>query len=486
MLVAEGESPVLKENDRIFRFADARNAASDMADTDVVANIDMDEMFTVLDIDAVNARVKAGEEHFTYEFVFAHDPYGRPSITFRQCKMFDRRTNRWEGIIHELVQTIPGLMSKPEHYLSPDIYKIEHWQNPETNRSGYLRGLALDCYNHRENDRQSHYLARELMWNNRPHSAMREFRRHIAMNRWPAEKAQSMIYVGDCLTFLGKGSEAVRIWQEAYEVEPARREALLRIARHYYHNNDALRASVYAAASLQIPKGDFYANDPGAYTSVPHEILYWANSWKGNWKESDYHLLKALEYDPHNPKYNADASVRMFSYKDVGIDGWMTLRELNWLHDTAKRMNNVLEVGSWKGRSTHALLTGCKGMVTAVDTFKGSKGEDEAHAEAKTEAVYDAFKRNVGEFPNLSICRGDSLVKAKEKEGQKYDMVFIDGEHTYEGVKADINAWRDKAVRVLCGHDYCDAWPGVKKAVNESIGEPDEVAGTIWVKYLWK
>lgn len=49
--------------------------------------------------------------------------------------------------------------------LGEEIFKLEHWQNPETNRGGYLKGLAVDCFQHQEKDRNSHYFSREMFWN---------------------------------------------------------------------------------------------------------------------------------------------------------------------------------------------------------------------------------------------------------------------------------------------------------------------------------
>lgn len=161
------------------------------------------------------------------------------------------------------------------------------------------------------------------------------------------------------------------------------------------------------------------------------------------------------------------------------IDGWMSSQELAFLYGAAAGMESVIEVGSWKGRSTFALLSGCKGPVWAVDHWRGTEGEP-AHAEANTRDVFEVFMDNVGRFPNLRVRQMESLEAATL--GLKADMVFIDAAHDYESVRADIEAWRPAAGRLLCGHDFTDTWPEVMRAVRDSVGEPDLVVGSIWVK----
>ena len=51
------------------------------------------------------------------------------------------------------------------------------------------------------------------------------------------------------------------------------------------------------------------------------------------------------------------------------IEGWMEQTELEWLYSIASEMESIVEIGSWKGRSIHALCTRCKGTVTAIDLF---------------------------------------------------------------------------------------------------------------------
>jgi len=157
------------------------------------------------------------------------------------------------------------------------------------------------------------------------------------------------------------------------------------------------------------------------------------------------------------------------------IDGWTTKEELNWLFKVASDKESVAEIGSWKGRSTHALLSACKGIVYAIDHFKGSPGEI-LHKGIKP---FSDFKKNVGHFPNLKIYKMDSE-KAVKKIGI-IDMVFIDGAHTYEAVKKDIEMWLPKTAKLICGHDF--QWPGVQKAVTEKFGFV-HTCGTIWYKKL--
>ncbi len=168
-------------------------------------------------------------------------------------------------------------------------------------------------------------------------------------------------------------------------------------------------------------------------------------------------------------------------YLDNRIEGWLFPLELQWLYATAKTMKSIVEIGSWKGRSTHALCSGCKGIVTSVDHWAGSKGEEGTATCLDTEVAYRQFLENTKQFKNLSTFRMTSIEASKI--GLLFDMVFIDGGHTYEEVLNDIRLWEPLARKILCGHDYSAAWPGVCRAVNEDIGKV-EIFGTIWVKRI--
>jgi predicted O-methyltransferase YrrM/DNA-directed RNA polymerase subunit RPC12/RpoP len=184
------------------------------------------------------------------------------------------------------------------------------------------------------------------------------------------------------------------------------------------------------------------------------------------------HLLRKQdksEAQPHKPLLEVLRERNL--YKGNGIDGFMADDNLVWLFDIARKMNSIVEVGSWKGRSTHALLSGCPGTVWAVDHFKGSMAERErtqSHFEATIRDVSEDFLKNVGMFPNLKLLKVDSIEASKHFEPQSIDMVFIDGGHTYEDIYLDLEAWTPIARKMICGHDYGSE---VKDAVDKKFGE---------------
>ncbi len=164
------------------------------------------------------------------------------------------------------------------------------------------------------------------------------------------------------------------------------------------------------------------------------------------------------------------------------IQGWMHPKDLHWLYETAKTMQSIVEIGCWKGRSTSALLQGCPGRVYAVDHFLGNPEERHSnHKEALEKNIGAEFLRNVGHHRNLRLMRMDSLEAATFFKDRSIDMVFIDGSHEYEAVKADLEAWLPKARKLICGHD--PTYPGVKKATAEKFGEV-EIQEGIWIHWI--
>lgn len=143
-----------------------------------------------------------------------------------------------------------------------------------------------------------------------------------------------------------------------------------------------------------------------------------------------------------------------------------------------------VEIGSYAGESAKILL-GFVDSLICVDTwedFSSVRSRDDAPAEIEA-----AFDKRVGSSPRVT------KLKMKSEDAAAYvnsfvNVVYIDGDHSYESVKRDIELWLPHITRpgFIAGHDYNSKWHyGVTEAVHEVLGEPDAVfSDSSWVKAL--
>ncbi len=166
------------------------------------------------------------------------------------------------------------------------------------------------------------------------------------------------------------------------------------------------------------------------------------------------------------------------------IDGWMSTAELLWLAEQAQQHRRIVEVGSWLGRSAVALADNCPGWVYCVDLWDGNLAPGISGGGWATETCYAAFKANVAGRQVIPL-RMTSLEAARQLRHKHFDVIFIDADHSYEAVKADIEAWRPLLVPggLLCGHDFSEQFDGVRRAVRELL--PGYRLGPGWL-WCWK
>lgn len=177
--------------------------------------------------------------------------------------------------------------------------------------------------------------------------------------------------------------------------------------------------------------------------------------------------------------------------------GWMSKAEREWLMQRGARVRRcAVEIGSWKGRSTIALVTRMRPGVRlyAVDTWAGVPDDPAQHDRlygSGAEAAYAEFKANLRWHIRRRVVvpmRMTSLSAAAQLARQlgagSCDFVFIDADHRYEAVRADIAAWRPMVRRggLLAGHDM--HWEGVEAAVRELVPAAERGPDTIWYTIL--
>jgi predicted O-methyltransferase YrrM len=146
----------------------------------------------------------------------------------------------------------------------------------------------------------------------------------------------------------------------------------------------------------------------------------------------------------------------------------------------------VIEVGSWMGASTCFIAGGLKGAgakIFAVDNFQGLStcGEDSAwynrhFKKLGSNSTLEIFRANfaaLGFAERAEPVVSDSLAAAKTLAAKRgaIDFIFIDGDHSYEACKADIEAWTPfvKPGGVIAFHDFGSRADGVTRAIFEAI-----------------
>ena len=144
-----------------------------------------------------------------------------------------------------------------------------------------------------------------------------------------------------------------------------------------------------------------------------------------------------------------------------------------WLFETARSVPDdtiIVEIGSFKGRSTCCLGFGCRGTkkrLFAIDTFEGNE------VDFQQRHFFGEFSKNMNKC-GLAACitpiQGWSHEIAKSWT-MPIHMLFIDGSHRYEDVLKDFFGFFPHVVPggIVAVHDVVETWPGSLQAWHGDI-----------------
>lgn len=166
-------------------------------------------------------------------------------------------------------------------------------------------------------------------------------------------------------------------------------------------------------------------------------------------------------------------------------DGNATVEDWKVLSGLVKKHANgqvVVEVGSFVGQTAKLLSRSGAGVVWCVDTWEGSyndsTGEICKHVDIKSK--FDENCKDEIEANRIVGWKIDSISASAFMKDKSAALVYIDANHGYDEVLADIKAWlpKVKSGGVVAGHDFDIrfgdgrvAFPGVRKAVEEVFGD---------------
>lgn len=141
-----------------------------------------------------------------------------------------------------------------------------------------------------------------------------------------------------------------------------------------------------------------------------------------------------------------------FRRKIEGIDGWLTENEGVFLYNSAKKVkqeNTVVEIGSWKGRSTICLGKGVKdgnqATVYAIDPHIWSSLRQNMFGSVDTFQEFTQNIRNARVDQYIEVIRDTSENAVKNFE-KRVELIFIDGAHKFKFVNLDFRLWFPKVV----------------------------------------
>jgi predicted O-methyltransferase YrrM len=184
-----------------------------------------------------------------------------------------------------------------------------------------------------------------------------------------------------------------------------------------------------------------------------------------------------------------------------GVQGYLTPGDVRYLWNVAYSLPpaaRYLEIGSWMGLSAilvaNALLANLNfaARVLCVDTWEGSPEHQLAQA-IQDGTLYDVYAANVRAARMehfIEPLRGRSTDIAKTIPDRTLDAIFVDGDHSYEGCLADLEAWLPKLKPGgrFFGHD-ADGVGGVLQAVQDfTAGRslPFRVLPPPLAYYIWE
>lgn len=165
---------------------------------------------------------------------------------------------------------------------------------------------------------------------------------------------------------------------------------------------------------------------------------------------------------------------------------WNVLEELIRKHKWEKGA----ELGVWQGRTYMHLLKKFPALdLTGVDLYEAQPDntgpETWVSGENGHEWNHEKYYKNVTRFAakrtNARILRMTTTEAASHVEDESLDFVFIDADHSYEGVVNDIRHWAPKVKKggAVMGHDI--DWKGVVKAVEENFDEYEILQDNVWM-----
>ena len=294
-----------------WRFDVARNESLALVaqDADVCVCTDLDEVFEKNWREKIEqVWIKNKTKQMQYKYVWNVEN-GKDKTTFMYEKIHARQGFSWIYPVHEILEH--KKLAKDEICVNTNLV-LRHFPDPQKSRGQYLNLLELSVKEHPESDRNTHYLAREYMFNKEYKKAIKFFKKHLSMpqSNWAEERSASERYMGDCYAYLNNLRLAKKHYKLAILESPTTREPYFSLAQFYYNKKDYLSAIVTLFSMLKVTNCTFsYITNNDLFGALPYELIYMSFYNLKNYKTAFEFCQKALAFEPNNERIKKNLEI---------------------------------------------------------------------------------------------------------------------------------------------------------------------------------
>jgi glycosyltransferase involved in cell wall biosynthesis len=281
--VARSLGAVVKASEPVspFHFANARNAAHELATNDWILAIDADEILRAGMLRRIRAAIDDQEKKDPFEKIsgFLVTFTDRGAITHKK-KLYRKSVWNWKHRIHEELKPLGTdakeamLESVVMEHLPPPDKAVRHGQNIEL--------LKITIQEEPDYIRAWKYLGQELMLDKAYQDAIPYLAHYVdKATEGVMETSEVMLRVGQCYAELKDYEPAVRWFEMAATTDPRRREPLFNAGQYLMSKNplaygDVKDAIRFFQRCLEIPvqsKPGSHHDQAWAWGNRPRQLL---------------------------------------------------------------------------------------------------------------------------------------------------------------------------------------------------------------------
>jgi len=153
------------------------------------------------------------------------------------------------------------------------------------------------------------------------------------------------------------------------------------------------------------------------------------------------------------------------------LEGILSVEESAFLYRAARGHKTIVEIGSYRGKSCVLLALGePSARVTAIDPHYAQDDSGAIRYSPEDERIMNDALARYGVADRVNHITATSAQARPRWQDTPIDMLWIDGDHSYQGVRTDLELWAPlvRPGGLIAGHDYGHL-ESVRRAWDELI-----------------